>query len=90
MREFKISEKEIETILDEIKVNAKSLVGISLKRMEVLEDLVKEGKLTLEQIPDLYRALIKEQIYENSRLLKKIFRLHLTSNNLSFTKPKQD
>jgi len=89
MKEYKISEKEVEIIQDEIRANAKSLVGISLKRMEVLEQEVKEGKLTLEQIPNLYRLLVKELIYENSRFLKKIISLHLTTNNLTFTQPKE-
>jgi len=42
---------------------AKTLVGILLKRVEILE---KENSLT----PALYKALVKEHVYEWTRTLK--------------------
>ena len=51
-----------------IDVNAKTLVGVLLKRIELLE---KENALT----PSLYKALIKEHIYESARNLKTIIKI---------------
>ena len=51
-----------------IDVNAKTLVGVLLKRIELLE---KENVLT----PSLYKALIKEHIYESARNLKTIIKI---------------
>jgi len=42
---------------------AKSLVGVLLKRVEILE---KENSLT----PSLYKALVKEHVYEWVRTIK--------------------
>ena len=54
--------QELFTIID---LNAKTLVGVLLKRIELLE---KEKVLT----PSLYKALIKEHVYESARNLKTI------------------
>jgi hypothetical protein len=54
--------KELFEIID---LNAKTLVGVLLKRIELLE---KENVLT----PSLYKALIKEHVYESARNLKTI------------------
>ncbi len=70
--------KKIQIILDQ---HAKRLVGILCKRVEVLE---KEGVLT----PSLYKSLIKENIYEESRILKQIVELHLKIGTVVFTKPR--
>ena len=51
-----------------IDLNAKTLVGVLLKRIELLE---KENALT----PSLYKALIKEHIYESARNLKTIIKI---------------
>lgn len=51
-----------------IDLNAKTLVGVLLKRIELLE---KEKVLT----SSLYKALIKEHIYESTRNLKTIIKI---------------
>ena len=55
--------KKINEFFDE---RASTIVGILLKRIEVLE---KEKVLT----PNLYKALVKENIYEQFRVLKQLF-----------------
>ena len=81
MEENKKLNKKLEEVID---ANAKILVGITLKRIEVLE---KEGVLT----PALYKALIKEIIYENSRYLKQVIRLNLDIGSVNFRqKPREE
>lgn len=58
---------------------ARTLVGILLKRIEILE---KEQSLT----PELYKALVKEHVYEWVRQLKAL----ITIGKVEFrTRPKQ-
>ena len=57
-----------EELYNQIDLNAKVLVGILLKRIEVLE---KENVLT----PSLYKALVKESVYESARNLKTIIKI---------------
>lgn len=59
---------EYEQIYEIIDKQAGVLVGVLLKRIEVLE---KEGVLT----PSLYKAIAKEHIYENSRYTKALIRV---------------
>lgn len=59
---------EYEQIYEIIDNQAKSLVGTLLKRVEVLE---KEGVLT----PSLYKAIVKEHVYEHSRYTKALIRV---------------
>lgn len=73
----KLSEKLEEVIT----INARVLVGTLLKRIEVLE---KENALT----PNLYKALVKEIVYENSRYLKELIRLNLDIGSIQFRKSK--
>ena len=75
-------ENEYKKILDVIDTQAQVLVGVLLKRIEVLE---KEKVLT----PSLYKSLIKENIYENSRYLKKLIKLHLEIGKVTL-KPRKD
>ena len=56
------------------------LVGTLLKRIELLD---KEGVLT----PSLYKKIVKEIIYENSRNLKKLIEIYTTVGIVTF-KPK--
>ena len=68
-----------EELYNQIDLNAKTLVGILLKRIEVLE---KENALT----PSLYKALVKESVYESARNLKTIIKI----GKLTFTnRPKE-
>ncbi len=65
-----------------IDTESRVLVGILMKRIEVLE---KEKSFT----PSLYKNLTKEIIYEYSRNLKKLFELQFGLIKLEF-KIKQD
>jgi len=51
-----------------IDLNAKTLVGQLLKRLEILE---AEKALT----PSLFRALVREHVYESARNLKAIIKI---------------
>ena len=57
-----------EEIYNLIDLNAKQLVGQLLKRLEILE---KENALT----PSLYRAIVREHVYESARNLKTIIKI---------------
>ncbi len=70
-----------EKVLQTIEEHAKTLVGILCKRIEVLE---KEKVLT----PSLYKSIIKENIYEQFRYLKKLVELHLKVGKVVF-KPRE-
>lgn len=71
------NEKLREKLDETIDINARALVGILLKRVEVL---AKENTLT----PNLYKALVKEIIYENHRYLKELIRLNLDIGSIQF------
>ena len=62
--------------------NAKVLVGIMSKRVEVLE---RENCLS----PNLFKSLIKEIIYENSRYLKKLLNIELDRGSIVFKTPEK-
>jgi len=75
--------ENLEKIFKIIDEECRGLVGRLLKRVEVLE---KEKTLT----PNLYKSLTKENIYEFSRLLKKIIKLHIEIGKVEFkTRPKE-
>ena len=59
-------------INDIIKVNAKLLVGILCKRIELIEKINddKPSKELIKLYPKLFRSLVKELVWENSRMLK--------------------
>ena len=57
-----------EELYNLIDLNAKTLVGVLLKRIELLE---RENVLT----PSLFRALVKEHVYESARNLKTIIKI---------------
>lgn len=69
--------KKYEEIYNLIDYQAKVLVGTLLKRIEVLE---KEKVFT----PKLYKALVKEQIYEQFRNLKKLIEVTSEIGKLEF------
>jgi hypothetical protein len=79
VREIK---EKVEEIIDQ---NSPLLVGELLKSLEVLDG---EG-LTFEQIKSLYKKLIREKIYQNSRLLKKIISINLDVGSIKFRKPRE-
>lgn len=66
--------KEINKFFDE---RASTIVGILLKRIEVLE---KEKALT----PSLYKSLVKEIIYEQFRVLKQLFEVIFKIGKVEF------
>ncbi len=64
----------INTVID---TESKALVGILMKRIEVLD---KEKSLS----PILYKSLVKENIYEFSRRLKTLLNLHIKIGRVEF------
>jgi len=72
-----MNEKEIEKVTKFIDDSARVLVGTLLKRIEVLD---KEKSLT----PELYKVLVKELIYENSRQLKRLLEVYFKIGKLEF------
>ena len=66
--------KKINKFFDE---RASTIVGILLKRIEVLE---KEKVLT----PNLYKSLVKENIYEQFRQLKELFEVKFNIGKVEF------
>lgn len=76
--------EKYEQALQYIEEYAKTVVGVLCKRVEVLE---KENCLK----PNLYKALIKENIYELFRNLKSQVEVILTVGLIEFKpKPKRD
>ena len=73
--------EELKVINEIIDNQASSLVGILLKRVEVLD---KQNVLS----PKLYKAIVKEIIYEQFRSLKKLIKVHLTIGKIKFVNPK--
>ena len=73
-------DNKLNEILDKY---SKNLVGILCKRIEVLE---KENALT----PSLYKALVKETIYENTRNLKSFLDLYINIGTVIFEEPKKN
>jgi len=74
---------EKKKIYDIIDNETRALVGILMKRIEVLE---KERVLS----PNLYKSLSKEIIYEYSRNLKKLIDLQSQLFKLEFKTRQQD
>ena len=72
---------EYEQIYNIIDGQAKGLVGVLLKRIEVLQ---KEGVLT----PELYKAIVKELVYENSRQTKGLVKVLQIGKVIFRTRPK--
>ena len=68
---------EYEQIAKLLDKEAQTLVGILLKRVEVLE---KEKVLS----PHLYKSLTKEIIYEHYRNLKKLLKVYLQIGKVEF------
>ena len=65
------NQKRINDIID---YQAKSLVGTLLKRIEVFQD-EEERTNKIVLTPSLYKAIIREFVYENSRQTKALFRV---------------
>lgn len=72
---MEINKLELEKIYILIDDDARSLVGILMKRFELLE---KQENLSLSQLKSLYKALIKEIVYEKSRVLKQLITVSIT------------
>ena len=66
-----------EKIDDLIVKNTKSLVGVLLKRIEVLN---AEDKFS----PQLYKALVKEIVWENSRGLRNVIKVFLNFDSINY------
>ena len=72
-----MEKKELNKIYEVLDHQARSLVGILLKRLEVLS---ANKAFSIE----LYKALIKEIIYEQFRNLRDILEVHLTIGKVEF------
>lgn len=71
------SDKILELLDDTLEKHSRILVGILLKRIEVLE---KQKVLT----PELYKALAKEIVYEQFRSLKSFIEVQLKVGKIDF------
>ena len=71
---MKMEFKEINKFFDD---RARTIVGVLLKRIEVLE---KEKALT----SSLYKSLIKENLYEQFRQLKELFEVKFNIGKVEF------
>ena len=70
---------EIREVYHYLDTYTKTLVGVCLKRLDILAPENDELKLTNKQIHCLYKKLIKENMYEQLRAIKKI----IEANNVS-------
>jgi len=75
--------EKYEQILKFIDEQARITVGILCKRIEVLE---KEKVLS----SSLYKALVKEIIYEQSRNLKNLIEVYLKVGSITFKTPREE
>ncbi len=73
---------KIETILHE---QAKTLMGVCLKRFENLE-LPQGQTLTHGQVKSLYSTIIKDTIFENNRVTIKLIRTQMSVGDRLITK----
>jgi len=80
-----VRKKTINKIFTLIDDRARALVGTLMKRLEVLND---EKGLTSSQIKSLFKSLVKENIYENSRVLKELIAITLIPSVKFRTKEK--
>lgn len=76
--------REVKYYLEEY---AKTVVGVVLKRLELLTD--KDLNLTSEQIHSLYKKLLKENVYEQLRAFKKLIGNVQTDEKIIFNRPKE-
>ena len=77
-------ENSVEKILILVDNSARTLVGVMLKRLELLE---KEDSLN----PSLYKALLRERVYEESRNLKTLIKVYMEMPKIEFkTKPNEE
>ena len=81
-----IGKKTLEKIFKLIDDRARALVGTLMKRLEVLDS---QEDLTLSQIKGLYKSLVKENIYEGSRVLKELIAVTLLPSIKFKTKGKE-
>lgn len=78
MDKYKDEATKIEAFIDD---NAKTQVGVLLKRLEILE----VEQLTPIQIKSIFKSIVKETIYENSRTVKAFVRTILEVGTIIFT-----
>jgi len=70
-----MNKKDLEKICGLIDEESRTIVGILMKRFELLE---KDEELSLSQLKRLYKTLVKENIYEQSRVLKQLITVSIT------------
>lgn len=78
-------DKVRENIEKVIEDNSRLLVGELLSNLEVLNI---EG-LSFNQIKELYKGLVKDKIYQNSRYLKKLVGMNFELGSIKF-RPRKD
>lgn len=76
--------KELKLLEDFVDRSSKYLVGVLMKRLEILAD--KNKHLTIEQYQSILKNEIKERVYENGRELKVI--LNAFDKGVKFITPK--
>ena len=77
--------RKIELIEQSIKENAPLLIGELLSNLEALKD----ESLSFEQIKSIFKSLLKEKVYQNSRNLNKLIRAILVESQIIFRRPKK-
>lgn len=80
MEEYRISEENFNQLLEEIDNTARATVGILMKRLEILED----KSLSPEQLHNIFKESVKEQIYEGARVDKRLIKAYLTIGRIEF------
>ncbi len=76
-------EKDLEKIHEFIDKFGRTLVGVLLKRLEVLD---KEETLSPEQVKSLYKSLTKENVYEQIRNLKALLEVYFNIGTIKFNR----
>ena len=78
-----MNEKEIKFLLDSVDRSSSHLVGVLLKRLELLDN----KHLSVSQYRDIFKAELKEHIYENGRVFKALIKSY--NCGVEFIAPKQ-
>lgn len=78
-----MDKKNIKIVHEFIDNSSRILVGTLCKRVELLE---KEKVLT----PALYKSIVKELIYENSRRLKDLLEVYFCVGTIKFKEKPKD
>lgn len=78
-----MDEKEIKFLLEIVDRSSSHLVGVLLKRLDLLDN----QHLSVAQYRDIFKAELKEHIYENGRVFKALIKSY--NSGVKFIAPKQ-